>query len=93
MVFRNTWRNGKSKSTGCQEKIPKKFEGNPNGPHLGFCGAGFSNWTCETTRLVVSQVLQIWLISCRNQPNLPFFSGSCSITEVIEQLYSQFWKK
>jgi hypothetical protein len=31
--------------------------------------------------------LQIWLISCRNQPNLLFFSGSCSITKVIEQLY------
>jgi hypothetical protein len=30
-------------------------------------------WTCSTTRLVVSQV-------CR------FFNGSCSITEVIEQL-------
>jgi hypothetical protein len=34
--------------------------------------------------LVVSQVLQNLPISCRNPPNLPFFSGSCSITEVIE---------
>jgi hypothetical protein len=37
--------------------------------------------------LIVSQVSQIWLISYRNPPNLPFSSGSCSITEVIEQLY------
>jgi hypothetical protein len=44
-------------------------------------------WTCSTTRLVVSQVSQIWQISARNPPNLLFFSGSCSITEVIEQLY------
>jgi hypothetical protein len=34
-------------------------------------------WTCSTTRLVVSQVC-------------PFSSGSCSITEVIEQLYYFF---
>ncbi|MDR0557253.1 MAG: site-specific DNA-methyltransferase [Treponema sp.] len=45
------------------------------------------HWTCSTTRSVVSQVLQIWRISCRNPPNLLFFSGSCSITSVIEQLY------
>jgi hypothetical protein len=54
-------------------------------------GAAFrsliKHWTCETTRLVVSQVSQIWRIFCRNPPNLLFFSGSCSITEVIEQLY------
>jgi hypothetical protein len=37
--------------------------------------------------LVVSQVSQIWGISYRNPPKLLFFSGSCSITEVIEQLY------
>jgi hypothetical protein len=43
-------------------------------------------WTCSTTRLVVSQVSQIWRISYRNPPNLLFFSGSCLITEVIEQL-------
>jgi hypothetical protein len=35
----------------------------------------------------VRQVSQIWRISCRNPPYLLFFSGSCSITEVIEQLY------
>ncbi|MDR0602184.1 MAG: RHS repeat-associated core domain-containing protein, partial [Treponema sp.] len=42
-------------------------------------------WTCSRTRLVLSQVSQIWRISAGNPPNLPFFSGSCSITEVNEQ--------
>ena len=42
------------------------------------------NWTCSTTRLVASQVLQF---SGLKPKKLPFFSGSCSITEVIEQLY------
>jgi hypothetical protein len=45
------------------------------------------HWTCSTTRLVVSQVSQIWRISVSKPPNLLFFSGSCSITVVIEQLY------
>jgi AmmeMemoRadiSam system protein A len=35
----------------------------------------------------VRQVSQMWRISCKNPPHLLFFSGSCSITEVIEQLY------
>jgi hypothetical protein len=43
-------------------------------------------WTCSTTRLVVSQVSRIWRVFCKNPPNPPFFSGSCSITSVIEQL-------
>jgi hypothetical protein len=50
--------------------------------------AGEKYWACSTTRLVVSQASQIWRISCRNTPNLLFFSGSCLITEVIKQLYS-----
>jgi hypothetical protein len=37
--------------------------------------------------LVSSQVLQILQISFRNPQNLPFLSGSCSETEVSEQLY------
>jgi hypothetical protein len=47
----------------------------------------YNDWICSTTRLVVSQVSQIWRIFCKNPPNLPVFSGSRSITEVIEQLY------
>jgi hypothetical protein len=34
----------------------------------------------------VRQVSQMWQISYKNPPHLLFFNGSCSTTEVIEQL-------
>jgi ParB family chromosome partitioning protein len=43
-------------------------------------------WTCSLIRLVIEQVLQNAGISSRNPHILPFFSGSCSKTEVSEQL-------
>jgi hypothetical protein len=44
-------------------------------------------WTCLITRLVIEQVSQKTRIFWQNPRFLLFLSGSCSETEVSEQLY------
>jgi hypothetical protein len=46
----------------------------------------FRKWTCLITRLVIKQVSQFLRFFVKIVKICLFLSGSCSITEVIEQL-------